>query len=75
MRGAIAERECDMRSETEYKEFTVRELVEFVMSHPKQFKQGMDTRIRAGDFEGNYNHTKFILSGGGDLTILFELND
>lgn len=65
-----------MSIETDYKEFTLQEIVDFVKSHPEQFKMGMDTKVVAGDFEGNYHHRKFMLEEEGyNLFVGFELHD
>lgn len=65
-----------MSIETDYKGFTLQEIVDFVKSHPKQFSKGMDTQVVTGDFEGNYLHRKFMLDEEGSrLFIGFELHD
>ena len=42
----------------EYKTITLQELVDLVNNNPKVFKNGMETKIVSGDFEGNYRHIK-----------------
>lgn len=39
-----------------YKTITVQELVDYINNNPKLFKDGMNTQIFTGDFEGNYTH-------------------
>ena len=65
-----------MSIETDYKKFTLQEIVDFVKSHPMQFSKGMDTKVVTGDFEGNYYHNTFMLDADGtNLFIGFELHD
>jgi hypothetical protein len=39
-----------------YKTITVREIVDYINANPDIFKNGLDTKIYTGDFEGNYTH-------------------
>ena len=40
----------------DYKQITVRDIVELVKNEPDNFPKGLDTPIASGDFEGNYLH-------------------
>ena len=57
----------------EYKKVTLKDLVNAVMSNPDNFKDGMDTLIFTGDFEGNYTHHlhEVTMDDYGDKTVLF----
>ena len=41
-----------------YKQLTVRDIVDAVMKETENFPLGLDTPIQSGDFEGNYTHSR-----------------
>lgn len=56
-----------------YKEITVKDLIDFVTSNPDIFKDGLQTKILSGDFEGNYCHKKHepMIDDSGKHTAVF----
>lgn len=59
-----------------YKQITVRDLVNAVTANKKQFPNGLDTVIVSGDFEGNYTHQKHeIMHDGNKLCLGYEMHE
>ena len=56
-----------------YKKVTVQDIVNVIKSNPDKFKDGMDTLVFSGDFEGNYTHHFHEISydNYGDKNVIF----
>lgn len=63
-----------------YGTLTVQDLVDFINANPKTFKDGMNTEIISGDFEGNYTHFKHSMEsdktdGKTRLCLAYEMHE
>lgn len=64
----------------DYKQITLQDIVDFVKNNPKVFKDGMNTPVFSGDFEGNYEHHLHEISStkfGKDVAIFlgYEMHE
>ena len=41
-----------------YKNITVKDIIDFIEENKEYFPNGLDTVVMSGDFEGNYTHGK-----------------
>lgn len=59
-----------------YKQLTVRDIVDAVMKEHDNFPRGLDTPVLSGDFEGNYTHKLHeIQHDRGKLFLGYEMHE
>lgn len=67
---------CSCKGSDYYGAVTLNDVVRFVKAHPDAYPNGMHTEIVAGDFEGNYTHSKFGFERDGyKLCLAYEMHE
>ena len=59
-----------------YKQLTVRDIIDAVLDDKFHFPKGIDTPILSGDFEGNYTHRMHEMEyDEGSLFLGYEMHE